>query len=89
MKTNKLIAAALLPLLFSCAKENIAPADKNAAEGNYVTINLAPDSDAVTRATFDDSKGIIWQPGVKAGIIKAAENWKPVESFFSDLTVRR
>lgn len=80
MKTNKLIAAALLPLLFSCAKENIAPADKNAAEGNYVTINLAPDSDAVTRATFDDSKGIIWQPGVKAGLIKEAKDWKPVES---------
>lgn len=80
MKTNKLIAAALLPLLFSCAKENIAPADKNAAEGNYVTINLAPDSDAVTRATFDDSKGIIWQPGVKAGLIKEAKDWKPVKS---------
>lgn len=80
MKTNKLIAAALLPLLFSCAKENIAPADKNAAEGNYVTINLAPDSDAVTRATFDDSKGIIWQPGVKAGLIKMEKNWNPVES---------
>ena len=80
MKTNKLIAAALLPLLFSCAKENIAPADKNAAERNYVTINLAPDSDAVTKATFDDSEGISWQLGVKAGIIKAAENWKPVES---------
>lgn len=80
MKTNKLIAAALLPLLFSCAKENIAPADNNAAEGNYVTINLAPDSDAVTRATFDDSKGIIWQPGVKAGLIKMEKNWNPVES---------
>ena len=80
MKTNKLIAAALLPLLFSCAKENIAPADKNAAEGNYVTINLAPDSDAVTRATFDDSKGISWQLGVKAGLIKEAQDWNPVES---------
>lgn len=80
MKTNKLIAAALLPLLFSCAKENIAPADKNAAEGNYVTINLAPDSDAVTRATFDDSEGISWQLGVKAGLIKEAQDWNPVES---------
>lgn len=80
MKTNKLIAAALLPLLFSCAKENIAPADKNAAEGNYVTINLAPDSDAVTRATFDDSEGISWQLGVKAGLIKEAKDWNPVES---------
>lgn len=80
MKTNKLIAAALLPLLFSCAKENIAPADKNVAEGNYVTINLAPDSDAVTRATFDDSEGISWQLGVKAGLIKAAQDWNPVES---------
>ena len=80
MKTNKLIAAALLPLLFSCAKENIAPADKNAAEGNYVTINLAPDSDAVTRATFGDSEGISWQLGVKAGLIKEAKDWNPVES---------
>lgn len=80
MKTNKLIAAALLPLLFSCAKENIAPADKNAAEGNYVTINLAPDSDAITRATFDDSEGIDWQLGVNAGLIKEAKDWNPVKS---------
>lgn len=80
MKTNKLIAAALLPLLFSCAKENIEPSNQPVNESSSVIINVSPSKDAVGKATFDDTEGIIWQKGVKAGIIKAAENWKPVES---------
>lgn len=68
MKTNKLIAAALLPLLFSCAKENIEPTSQPENSGNYLTINVSPSNDAITRATYDDNDGIIWQTGGKAGI---------------------
>ena len=68
MKTNKLIAAALLPLLFSCAKENIEPSSQPENSGNYLTINVSPSNDAITRATYDDNDGIIWQTGGKAGI---------------------
>ncbi|MCI6428464.1 MAG: SusF/SusE family outer membrane protein [Rikenellaceae bacterium] len=68
MKTNKLIAAALLPLLFSCAKESIEPTSQPENSGNYLTINVSPSNDAITRATYDDNDGIIWQTGGKAGI---------------------
>lgn len=72
MKTNKLIAAALLPLLFSCAKENIAPAETPENADDYITVNLVPGADTVTKASFDDNDGIIWQEGGFAGIVNAA-----------------
>lgn len=72
MKTNKLIAAALLPLLFSCAKENIAPAETPENADDYITVNLVPGADTVTKASFDDNDGIIWQKGGFAGIVNAA-----------------
>ena len=74
MKTNKLIAAALLPLLFSCAKENIAPAETPENADDYITVNLVPGADTVTKASFDDNDGIIWQKGGFAGIVNAAGN---------------
>ena len=74
MKTNKLIAAALLPLLFSCAKENIAPAETPENADDYITVNLVPGADTVTKASFDDNDGIIWQEGGFAGIVNAAGN---------------
>ncbi|MDD6975850.1 MAG: CBM20 domain-containing protein [Bacteroidales bacterium] len=80
MKTNKLIAAALLPLLFSCAKENIAPAETPENADDYITVNLVPGADTVTKASFDDNDGIIWQKGGFAGIVNAAgENIKSKE----------
>lgn len=74
MKTNKLIAAALLPLLFSCAKENIAPAETPENADDYITVNLVPGTDTVTKASFDDNEGIIWQSGGFAGIVNADGN---------------
>ena len=74
MKTNKLIAAALLPLLFSCAKENIAPAETPENADDYITVNLVPGADTVTKASFHDVEGIIWQSGGYAGIVNAAGN---------------
>lgn len=73
MKTNKLIAAALLPLLFSCAKENIEPSTDPVSDGKYVTVNLVPDEDSITKATYDDDTGITWTKGeYYAGIINAS-----------------
>lgn len=74
MKTNKLIAAALLPLLFSCAKENIAPAETPENADDYITVSLVPGEDAVTRASFDDNDGIFWQQGGFAGLVNANAN---------------
>ena len=79
MKTNKLIAAALLPLLFSCAKENIEPTSQPENSGNYLTINVSPSNDAITRATYDDNDGIIWQTGGKAGIFCIYDNYYILE----------
>ena len=73
MKTNKLIAAALLPLLFSCAKENIESSTDPVSDGKYVTVNLVPDEDSITKATYDDDTGITWTKGeYYAGIINAS-----------------
>lgn len=79
MKTNKLIAAALLPLLFSCAKENIEPSSQPENSGNYLTINVSPSNDAINKATFDDNDGISWQLGVKAGIFCTYDDYYILE----------
>lgn len=75
MKTNKLIAAALLPLLFSCAKENLNQIDKPENGGKYdFTINLIPSDDAVTRAFFSDENGIYWDTAEHSGGIINSDN---------------
>lgn len=79
MKTNKLIAAALLPLLFSCAKENIEPSSQPENSGNYLTINVSPSNDAINKATFDDNDGISWQLGVTAGIFCTYDDYYILE----------
>lgn len=79
MKTNKLIAAALLPLLFSCAKENIEPSSQPENSGNYLTINVSPSNDAITKATYDDNEGISWQFGVTAGIFCTYDDYYILE----------
>ena len=77
MKTNKLIAAALLPLLFSCAKENLNQIDKPENGGKYdFTINLIPSDDAVTRAFFSDENGIYWDTAEHSGGIIDKDNNK-------------
>ena len=82
MKTTKFIAAALLPLMFSCAKENLVPPTDVESNGKIVTISLIPDNDALTKATFVDGEGITWTKGenVYAGIIKAQADYQPVKS---------
>ena len=65
MKTNKLIAAALLPLLFSCAKENIEPSIKG--ETFDISITVSPDDD--TKAIFDDAEGVLWINPASAGLV--------------------
>lgn len=65
MKTNKLIAAALLPLLFSCAKENIEPTIKG--ETFDISITVSPDDD--TKAIFDDAEGVLWINPASAGLV--------------------
>ena len=68
MKTNKLIAAALLPLLFSCAKENINQNDITTQGGFDISITAI--SDAPSKAIYDDEKGILWANPGKAGLVK-------------------
>ncbi len=68
MKTNKLIAAALLPLMFSCAKENINQNDITTQGGFDISITAI--SDAPSKAIYDDEKGILWDNPRKAGLVK-------------------
>src|SRR5574344_827404 len=72
MKTNKLIAAALLPLLFSCAKENIEPTIKG--ETFDISITVSPDDD--TKAIFDDTEGVLWINPASAGLVTS--EWETV-----------
>ena len=72
MKTNKLIAAALLPLLFSCAKENIEPSIKG--ETFDISITVSPDDD--TKAIFDDAEGVLWINPASAGLVTS--EWETV-----------
>ena len=73
MKTNKIIAAALLPLMFACTKENIG--QTQVENGKYdVTISVSPDE---TKAYMDETHGLLWQTGdYYAGIVKDNKNLK-------------
>lgn len=73
MKTNKIIAAALLPLMFACTKENIG--QTQVENGKYdVTISVSPDE---TKAYMDETHGLLWQTGdYYAGIVKDDKNLK-------------
>ena len=85
MKAVKtILAAAMLPLLFSCAKET--PATENPTQNQketsgkftVVATGEAPDQETQSKASFEDNSGIFWVSGGKAGII--AEEGTPVES---------
>ena len=76
MKTNKLIAAALLPLLFSCAKDNRP--DGNGGNDNQkqeFSITVSPQT---AKAGYEDGKGVVWLPGRSASIL--AEGSTPIAS---------
>ena len=74
MKTNKLFAvAAMLPVLFSCAKEEIRTNDNLSGDGQKYdfTITVSGDEDSITKASLSDAEGIFWVTGGKAGIVNA------------------
>ncbi len=73
MKTNKLFAvAAILPVLFSCAKEEIRTNENLSGDGQKYdfTITVSGDEDSITKASLSDHTGIFWVLGGKAGIVK-------------------
>ena len=84
MKTNKLFAlAALLPVLFSCAKEEIRTNDNLSSDGQKYdfTVTVSGDEDSITKASLSDADGIFWDKGGKAGIVKKdGENTVKYES---------
>lgn len=84
MKTNKLFAvAAMLPVLFSCAKEEIRTNDNLSGDGQKYdfTITVSGDEDSITKASLSDAEGIFWVTGGKAGIVKKdGENTVKYES---------
>lgn len=72
MKTNKLFAvAAMLPVLFSCAKEEIRTNENLSGDGQKYdfTITVSGDEDSITKASLSDT-GIFWVKGGYAGIVK-------------------
>ena len=73
MKTNKLFAvAAMLPVLFSCAKEEIRTNENLSGDGQKYdfTITVSGDEDSITKASLSDDTGIFWVSGGNAGIVK-------------------
>ena len=73
MKTNKLFAvAAMLPVLFSCAKEEIRTNENLSGDGQKYdfTITVSGDEDSITKASLSDDTGIFWVRGGYAGIVK-------------------
>lgn len=79
MKTNKLFAvAAMLPVLFSCAKEEIRTNENLSGDGQKYdfTITVSGDEDSITKASLSDSTGIFWVLGGKAGIVKDGEKYE-------------
>lgn len=71
MKTNRLLAAMLLPVLFACTKEDDSGKNPNSGEKFDFTITVSEDPSSITKASFDDAKGIYWTAGGKAGIVNA------------------
>lgn len=72
MKTNRLLAAMLLPVLFACTKEDDSVKNPNSGEKFDFTITVSEDPSSITKASFDDAKGIYWTAGRKAGIVNSA-----------------
>ena len=89
MKTNKLFAvAAMLPVLFSCAKEEIKTNDNFSGDGQKYdfTITVSGDEDSITKASLSDETGIFWVKGGKAGIVKDSYNKESEELDDANIT---
>lgn len=61
----------LLPVLFACTKEDDSVKNPNSGEKFDFTITVSEDPSSITKASFDDAKGIYWTAGGKAGIVNA------------------
>lgn len=91
MKTNKLFAvAAMLPVLFSCAKEEIKTNDNLSGDGQKYdfTITVSGDEDSITKASLSDETGIFWVGGGKAGIVKDSYNKESKELDAANITTQ-
>lgn len=64
----------LLPVLFACTKEDDSVKNPNSGDGQKFdfTITVSEDPSSITKASFDDAKGIYWTAGGKAGIVNSA-----------------
>lgn len=76
MKASKsILAAAMLPLMFACAKENVVEEkpNGNTEKVEYGFTVVASEEkqpqETLSKASFDDENGVVWVAGGKAGIV--------------------
>ena len=76
MKASKsILAAAMLPLMFACAKENVVDEKPNGntekAEYGFTVVasEEKQPQETLSRASFDDENGVVWVAGGQAGIV--------------------
>lgn len=83
MKIRNLFAAALLPLILACAKENLNKTEDNASIS--LSVNVSSED---TKASFSDTEGLIWvKDNVgQAGLVKNNGEDNSVASTSSSIT---
>ena len=76
MKAAKsILTAAMLPLMFACAKENVVEEKPNGntekAEYGFTVVasEEKQPQETLSKASFDDENGVVWVAGGKAGIV--------------------
>lgn len=76
MKAAKsILTAAMLPLMFACAKENVVEEKPNGntekAEYDFTVVasEEKQPQETISKASFDDENGVVWVAGGKAGIV--------------------
>lgn len=76
MKAAKsILTAAMLPLMFACAKENVVDEKPNGntekAEYGFTVVasEEKQPQETLSKASFDDENGVVWVAGGKAGIV--------------------
>ena len=76
MKAAKsILTAAMLPLMFACAKENVVEEKPNGntekAEYDFTVVasEEKQPQETISKASFDDENGVVWVAGGQAGIV--------------------
>lgn len=76
MKAAKsILTAAMLPLMFACAKENVVEEKPNGntekAEYGFTVVasEEKQPQETLSKASFDDENGVVWVAGGQAGIV--------------------